>query len=186
MGATKSVKVGMKLRHARLTKGMTLLELAQRVECSESLLSKIENDRVRPSVRVLHKLASALETNITRLFQEDSADADIVLRDGERTSVVLDDVGGTVENLMPRADSRLLQAVLMVIQPGGSSQGTYEHVGEEVGYMLDGTLELTVGERTFLVSSGDSFSFRSDQPHGYRNPTEAPARLLWINTPPTW
>ncbi len=53
-------------------------------------------------------------------------------------------------------------------------------------YVLDGRLELFVGEETFLVEGGDSFCFRSELPHGYRNAGAGEARLILINTPPTF
>lgn len=187
MGAeSQSVRVGTKLRHARRTKGLTLMELAQRVGCSESLLSKIENERVKPSIRVLHKLVSALDTNISHLFQAECQDSDIVLHAGERLCVETDGAGVALESLVPNGVSRLLQATLHTIQPGGTSQGTYEHTGEEVGYVLEGVFELTVGDRSFLLGPGDSFFFRSDQTHGFRNPSDAVTRVVWFNTPPTW
>lgn len=163
-----------------------MIELARRIGCSESLLSKIENDKVRPSVRVLHKLVQALDTNIGHLLQHDDGDADIVLRHGERLCVQAEGPGLTIENLVPSPGSRLLQASLHILEPGSGSVGVYEHVGEEVGYVLEGTLEMTVGERVFLLHQGDSFCFRSDQPHGYRNPSDATTRIIWFNTPPTF
>lgn len=162
------------------------MELAQKLGVSESLLSKIENDKVRPSVRVLHMLVSALDTNISHLLQADSEDADVVLRQGERLSMQVDGVGQTIENLVPNTGSRLMQASLHTLAPGAGSAGNYEHHGEEVGYVLEGTLELTVGERVFIVGQGDSFCFRSDQPHGFRNPSNAVTRVVWFNTPPTF
>lgn len=176
----------MKLRHARRTKGMTLVELARLVGCSESLLSKIENDKVRASVRMLHKLVSALDTNISHLLQADSADSDVILRQGERLCVQADEAGMFIENLVPSPGSRLLQASLHTLQPGAGSSGSLEHNGEEAGYVLEGTLELTVGDRIFMLQDGDSFCFRSDQPHGFRNPSREVSRVVWFNTPPTF
>ena len=34
--------LGVRLRHTRLVAGLTLIQLAQKAECSESLISKIE------------------------------------------------------------------------------------------------------------------------------------------------
>ncbi len=186
----QQVDVGRKLRHWRRVKGLTLMELADRVGCSESLLSKIENDKVRPSIRILHRLVAALEANVSQLFKEDSPEGDVVVRPAERLRISaqgdLQGDGITLENLMPGAGSALMQATLHVVEPGGATDGTIEHAGEEVGYVVEGCLELLVGERTFTLKAGDSFHFRSDQPHGYRNSGTSVARVLWVNTPPTF
>ena len=60
------------------------------------------------------------------------------------------------------------------------------HSGEEIGYVLEGEIELTVDGHKYRAKMGDSFHFRSELPHGYRNVGPTPARILWINTPPTF
>jgi quercetin dioxygenase-like cupin family protein len=60
------------------------------------------------------------------------------------------------------------------------------HEGEEVGYVLSGTFELTVSGVQYILSSGDSFVYRSEEPHSYRNPGAETARVLWVSTPPTF
>jgi mannose-6-phosphate isomerase-like protein (cupin superfamily) len=60
------------------------------------------------------------------------------------------------------------------------------HEGEEVGYVLSGVLELTVSGVEYLLYDGDSFVYRSEEPHSYRNPGEVTTRVLWVSTPPTF
>jgi uncharacterized cupin superfamily protein len=79
-----------------------------------------------------------------------------------------------------------LQANIHRIDPGGESDGRIEHEGEEIGYILQGELELRIDDKTYLLSAGDSFFFPSHLPHGYFNPGEVETRVIWINTPPTF
>lgn len=184
------VEVGRKIRHWRHAKNMTLLELAEKVGCSESLLSKIENDRVRPSIGILHRLVAALGANFSMLFQDHGPDTELVLHEGERLRITAHGMVPAaevqMENLIPGARSKLLQASIHIIPPGGGTEGMIEHVGEEVGYVLAGSLELTVGTRTITIRAGDSFHFRSDVPHGFRNTGDTVARVVWVSTPPTF
>ena len=48
--------LGRRLRHARLAAGLTLLQLARKAQCSESLISKVENGNATPSLAMLHRL----------------------------------------------------------------------------------------------------------------------------------
>ena len=64
------IRFGTKLRHARLARRLRLKDVADKAGCSESMLSKIENDRVAPSIGLLHRLVSALGTNIGALFEQ--------------------------------------------------------------------------------------------------------------------
>jgi uncharacterized cupin superfamily protein len=81
---------------------------------------------------------------------------------------------------------QFLYGSIHVVDPGGGSAGAISHHGEEVGYVLEGTFELTVKDRTYLLNAGDSFFFTSDLPHSYRNPGTVQTRVLWINSPPTF
>ncbi|MGL6021122.1 MAG: cupin domain-containing protein [Gibbsiella quercinecans] len=67
-----------------------------------------------------------------------------------------------------------------------ASDGQIEHHGEEMGYVLEGELELHLGEDIWHLEPGDSFYFPSHVPHGYRNPGTVVARVLWVNTPVTF
>lgn len=185
-------EIGTRLKHARLTKGMSLLQLAGHVGCTESFLSKVEHDKVSPSLTMLHKIVAALEINIARLFREDSSATDPVsiMHEGERLFIKTDSLrqgrGIMLERLVSGAQARLLQANIHHVAPQGSSDGCIEHVGEEMGYVLKGKLEFLVDGKTYLLRKGDSFFFDSSLPHGYRNPGDSEASVLWVNTPPSF
>ncbi len=66
----QEVKIGGRLKHARLVQKLRLRELANRLHCSESFLSKLENDKVRPSLAMLHRIVGILDINIAALFAE--------------------------------------------------------------------------------------------------------------------
>ena len=80
-----AVAIGVRLRHARLTKGLSLRAVADQVGCSESFVSKIENDKVNPSLATLHKLVRVLETNIAALFSDGPDESSVqIFRPGSR------------------------------------------------------------------------------------------------------
>ncbi|MCY1234961.1 HTH-type transcriptional regulator PuuR [compost metagenome] len=80
----------------------------------------------------------------------------------------------------------LLQANIHIVWPGEASDGQIEHQGEEVGYVLEGQLELMLGDDVYLIGPGDAFTFASQVPHGYRNVGDVVARVLWVNSPATF
>lgn len=184
-----STRLGTKLRHRRKVLGLTLSTVAKTAGCSESMVSKIETDRVNPSLTMLRRLAAALEINVAKLFADAPIEG-VVSRHGERPLIDTDALRRgdqvSLERLIPYHDGALLQANIHIIGPGGASDGQITHVGEEMGYLLEGQLELSVGDRTYLIQPGDSFHFNSDLPHGYRNPGAVVAKVLWVNTPPTF
>ena len=76
-----SIRLGRQIRHWRLVQGLTLRDMAELVGCSESLLSKIENDRTTPSLSTLHKIAVALGLSISDIFG--SGESETVTRANE-------------------------------------------------------------------------------------------------------
>jgi transcriptional regulator with XRE-family HTH domain len=175
--------LGARIRHARRVAHLTMTQLAAKAGCSESLISKIENGQATPSVAMLHRIAAALDSNIAVLMEDGPVETP-VMRQGERPVIAAG--GVALERLTLPKRGGLLQANIHIVQPGGASEGQIVHAGEEVGYVLEGELELTLGEERFECRAGDSFTFSSQLPHGYRNVGDAVARVLWVNTPATF
>ena len=187
--ATRS-GIAIRLRLARQVRGMTMKAVADSAGCSESLLSKLENGKATPSLPMLHRLVQALGTNIGWMFEENDGEEGIVFRDGARPLITLDPLrrgeGISLERVIPYSSGHLLQCNIHHIEVGGESAGPIQHAGEEVGYVLNGRIELLVDGRRFALAPGDSFVFGSDLPHAYRNIGDEPASIFWVNTPPTF
>jgi transcriptional regulator with XRE-family HTH domain len=181
--------IGAYLKHARLNQQRSLRQLAEEVGCSESFLSKVENDKIRPSLSMLHKIVSALGVSIGKLFAADkTADSHVIVVRAEDRPILKTyqrgaSKGITLESLVPTSIAILLEANIHRITPGGSSRGVIQHQGEEMGFVLEGKIELNVEGRKFVVNAGDTFFFRSHLKHGYRNIGYDEAQILWVNTP---
>jgi transcriptional regulator with XRE-family HTH domain len=188
--APNGAKLGMRLRLARQTRGLTLKALSDGANCSESLLSKIENGKATPSLPMLHRLVKVLGTNIGWMFEESDGEEGIVFRHGTRPLITLDPLrqgeGISLERVIPYSPGHLLQCNIHHIEEDGESAGPIEHAGEEVGYILNGEIELIVDKQSFQLRPGDAFVFKSDLPHHYRNIGKGRASIFWVNTPPTF
>lgn len=187
--STPPPEVGAKLRHLRRIRGLTLKQIADKVGCSESMLSKIETGKVNPSLTMLRDLVQALDTTIAALFSAEPTTSPVT-RAGGRPVIEVDQLrrgpGVVLERIIPYSPDHFLQCNIHIVAPGGGSDGCITHVGEELGYLLEGRLDLTIDGRLWHLGPGDSFCFRSELPHGYHNPGDVPARVLWVNTPPTF
>ncbi|MDX3925831.1 MAG: cupin domain-containing protein [Shinella sp.] len=188
--STSAARLGTRLRLARQTRGLTLKALAEEANCSESLLSKIENGRASPSLPMLHRLVKVLGTNIGWMFEEADGEEGIVFRAGTRPLISLDPLrrgeGISLERVIPYSPGHLLQCNIHHVEEEGESAGPIEHAGEEVGYVISGEVELIVGDQVFQLKPGDAFVFKSEIPHHYRNVGQGRASIFWVNTPPTF
>jgi transcriptional regulator with XRE-family HTH domain len=182
--------LGVRLRHGRMTKGLRLKDVAEAADCSESMISKIENGRAVPSLNALCRIAEVLELTVGQLFEKPSEPDGLLSRAGERPIVKVDPLrngpGLTLERLIPYDKARLLQGSIHNLAPGGSGGGLVTHEGEEVAYIIEGQVELIIGEAKYLLNAGDSICYRSEIPHGYKNASSDPAKFIVVNTPPSF
>ena len=186
-GNARDLQIGARVRHARILKGMLVRELAAAVGCTESTISKIENDRILPSIPMMQNLITALDRDMASFFGLNPARQSIVQRARERPVTETDPIrrgkGIKYERLVPFAAGNLLEANIHVIEPGGERTDDISNQGEALGLLLEGQIELVVDGTTHTVNAGDSFFFKAHLSSSYRNITTSVARLLWVNTP---
>jgi transcriptional regulator with XRE-family HTH domain len=185
-------RIGVRLRHARALLGLSLREVAERVGVTESFVSKVENNRVRPSLATLHKMVTVLQTNIGVLFADSENDSEqiMLIRQGKRPVIrvlgAAQRQGIRLERLIPARSDNLLQANIHVVPSGEGTDELISHSGQEFGFVLEGDVDLIVAGERYELSQGDAFVFESALPHGYRNRSRRVARIIWVNTPPTF
>jgi quercetin dioxygenase-like cupin family protein len=124
------------------------------------------------------------------MFEPTGTGIEYVSRAGGRPRISAagdgESAGVTLERLVPHGKGHLLQGNIHIVAPGGGSMGAMKHDGDEMGYVLEGRLELSIDDTTYQLGPGDSFSFPSNLAHTYRNPGADVTRVLWVNTPPTF
>src|SRR5689334_22696492 len=90
VAASNGLQIGARVKHARLLAGIRMRELAQKVGCTESMVSKIEAGRVVPSLQMLQRLVAALDRDMASFFGSDLNSPGLVLRAGQRPLVPTD------------------------------------------------------------------------------------------------
>ncbi len=179
------MRIGDKIKRMRLRLNLTQEELAARTELSKGFISQLERDLTSPSIATLMDILEALGSDISAFFSEPlqekvvytSADM-FVKEDQER--------GNDICWLVTNAQKNALEPIMVTIAPGGHTATQDPHEGEEFGYVLSGTIQLILGEKSFKVRKGDSFYFHPNEPHGIENTGKKEARVLWVSTPPSF
>lgn len=185
-------RIGIRIRHARQLMGLSLGELGHRVGLTEGYISKIENDVAVPSLPALHKIVQELGINMNSLFGDSAYDENevFVLRAGDRQRIETGHrrAGNHIvlEQLVPSGPQYLLQINMHIVEPGGGGPDFISHKGQEFGLVMEGSIELHVEENIVQLDVGDVFYFNSERGHRYLNSGETTARVLWVNTPPTF
>lgn len=178
---------GEKIREVRERRQLTLKDVAQRAGLSESLISQIERNKVAPAIDTLLAIVDVLDINLEYLFRDFKRERQVnLVRKADRQRVVLKKM--TYEQLSRVAGSdetHGIEAYFLEIKPGGESESAeYGHAGKELGVVISGTGDFTIGTKTYQLKEGDSISFASNVPHVFRNTGPGPLRAFWVVTPP--
>ncbi len=188
--ADLELRVGKHIRDLRLAKGLSLAELAAKVEVSVGNLSEMERGLSVPSIRTLCLLSKALDISagwLLYLHAESAPPLDpYVVRASARQSIVYSKAG-VVKRLASPLTPGNLQMLLVEIEPGsGSGESGYSHAGEECGIVQEGILNLWIEGGKHTLSQGDSFRFVSTKIHRFENPGNVLTRVIWITSPPLY
>jgi transcriptional regulator with XRE-family HTH domain len=105
-----------------------------------------------------------------------------VVHPHHRKILVLDS-GVTWESLTAmRSDKTDFMFVRYEVGGSSTMEGRLiRHVGTEYGFVLSGTLEITLGFETYRLNPGDSISFDSSRPHRLANAGDVPVEAIWVN-----
>jgi transcriptional regulator with XRE-family HTH domain len=178
---------GEKIREVRERKRMTIREVAEKAGVSESLISQIERNRISPAIDTLLGIIDILEIDMDFIFRDFKRERLVhLVRANEANRALID--GVTYEQLsrtFSSSEEHAIEAYILEIPPGGKSgNDEYGHVGNELGVIIEGEGECTVGKQVYVLKKGDSISFSADAPHRLKNISKKLLRAFWIITPP--
>jgi transcriptional regulator with XRE-family HTH domain len=192
-------EMGDRIRTVRLTHGMSLRTLADRLGVSPSLISQVETGRAKPSVSTLYAIATELGISLdellfidarsnaaeTGLGASDAPDiqlpAEPVQREGTRKAIRL--ASGVVWERLTTASIPNVDFFYVTYEVGGASSPEDEyqrHAGNEWGYILSGKLSVRIGFDEYVLGPGDAIAFDSTTPHRLMNVGEEPVHGVWF------
>jgi transcriptional regulator with XRE-family HTH domain len=184
--AVDETLIGRSLREVRQRRGLTLRAVANEAGVTESFLSQVERDIASPSIATLRRIATALGTTIGTLLDSAGPHGRLVRR-GDRRVVGYAGLGARDEFLTDGPNARL-QVIESSIEPGGGTgPEAYAHESdEECLIVLEGRLDLWVGDETYRLEAGDAIRYPSRVLHRNQNPGPDAARVLFVLTPPSY
>jgi len=184
--------VARKIRELRVEKQYSLQRLAGMASLSSTAIHKIERGEITPTIITLVKIAAALGKKVSYFLGDDEnedtyAPLEIVefSKEGRRRRIINTNNTTLIEHLAVNLKEGILYAAIYSCEPGVSSIGdSNTHEGEEFIYMLDGSMEVTIKNETYLLTKGDSIHFFSAEPHSWKIVGDKPNLTLWVITPP--
>lgn len=172
--------IGRRLRSYREKAGLSMRELAQRVEVSQPFLSQIENGVSSPSMSTVYRLASALGVVPGDLLPAAAAAQVTVVRASEGSFLpVTDRPDAAVGRIMVSESSRALEVIEYHIEPGQYLEEWFESDGETALYLIAGTLDVELdGIGTFRLGARDLIHHPSAVRHRWLLVDDQPVDLV--------
>ena len=129
------MKIGERLKRLRMINSLTQEELASRADLTKGYISQLENDATSPSIATLKDILDVVGVSMQEFFSE-TTDEDIVFGKDARVQATDDDDKFRVELLVPGAQNREMDPVIVTLDPGGEMDEQPFHEGEEFGFVL--------------------------------------------------
>jgi transcriptional regulator with XRE-family HTH domain len=167
--------LGARVRATRLGRSLSLAAAAGRAGVSRSMLSAVERGAKVPTVLVLDRIATALDTTIARLLGEERAARVVVLRHASQ-DVARDPSGWERRILSPVLPGVEFELMRTTIGPGVDAGVFAPHARGSREYlaMERGTLQLTIDGTPYTLRAGDSVYYAGDCHHQFANPGREP------------
>jgi quercetin dioxygenase-like cupin family protein len=167
---------------------MSLRDLSRLTGFSIGFLSLVERGQSSLALTSLYKVAKALESEVADFFQPNGGVPEEhppphVTRAGEHAELSIAGSNRTYQLLSDRAPDRVLEPLLVTVQPTETAEEPYSHDGEEFAYVLSGSLLVIVAGTPYDLGPGDSIYFPATVPHAIHNNSDESVRVLWVLTP---
>ena len=171
--------LGKRLKDIRRSRGMTLQNVAEASGLSASMVSLVERGQASPSISTLVSLCDALSIHVVDLFAGIvSQPGTVVMRESQ--PAVRSSEGVTRRTILD--DAALgIELIDYVFEQGAMTGKAAHHSGAEIGFILEGELEVEVGDESHTLAPGDAVHFLSSLPHRFANVAPGQTRAVWVN-----
>ncbi|MBN1574344.1 MAG: cupin domain-containing protein [Deltaproteobacteria bacterium] len=184
---TEDLKVGEKIKLLREKMNLSLSDLADRSGFSTAIISQIENHMISPPLGTIIKLSKALEVQPGYFFKEKPTSPYVIVREDDRKEVSRVaskegvSYGYSYESLGADKKDRKMEPFVVTLEPGTVKKVKQStHDGEEFIFVLEGEMEVTLGDHSDILSPGDSIYYDSTIPHKVTAVGETPTKILAV------
>lgn len=174
--------IGPKVRELRQQLGLSLQQLAQHSEVSAAAIHKVERGDMVPTITTLLKLASALRTPIGHFVADAAPETPVAsyIPAADRTRLRSSADGMELAGISGSPQRFHTKGALATIEPGAKGSGEL-YPGEDLLFVLTGTLAFDVAGEHYTLRRGDALQFPTDRTVHWSNPGRSEARVLWVS-----
>lgn len=176
-------RLAERIKELRAGRALTLDALAERSGVSRSMISLIERGETSPTAALLERLAFGLDVPLASLFDAPRASAVPIARLADQPAWRDPASGYVRRNVSPAGFPSPIQIVEVDFPPGARvafDSGQRDVRVHQQIWVIDGAIEVSVGDTVHALGTGDCLAFVLDRPTAFRNATDATARYAVI------
>jgi transcriptional regulator with XRE-family HTH domain len=161
-------QIGKNIKSLRLSLKLTLDGLADKTGLTKGYLSKVENSEKSPPVSTLIVIAKALGVTLSRIFGEETMESRCsVVKREERQFMAKTGIafGYSYETLAHKYPDKKMEPSILTIPADSRESAVFQHEGEEMMLVIEGTMRFFHGEDEYILETGDCVYFDSNLPH---------------------
>lgn len=178
--AQNTYDLGAAIRQRRKEVDLTMQQVADGAGLSVGFISQVERNIAAPSLGSLASIARVLETPLSRFLDQPYEVAETT-RQELRQPYKIPGAEMAYERLSHVFDGSRLHSVI-VHEPPGQRVEPISHPGEEMFFILAGTITVEIEGDSQILSQGDSIHFDSTRVHSTWNHSDTTASVLWCGT----
>jgi len=155
-------------------------EMALGIEIPEEVYCKYESGELDIPISVLYKIAVRLGVDATVLLtgEDPRMDTASVCRRGKGVRIERYP-GYEFSSLAYNFKGRTIEPLLVFLDPSKESAAPVTHSGQEFNYVIEGKVKITIGQREYILETGDCIYFDAGLPHG-QAALDGPAQFITI------
>jgi len=176
-------RIADRVRSLRAERKLSLEALASRSSVSRAMISRVERGEASPTAVVLEKIATGLGCTLSSLFDDSAAPASPVARAADRVTWRDPESGYRRRNISPANFASPIRIVDVHFPAGATvafETGARDSALAQQIWVLDGAIEITVGDDVHRLETDDCLAMNLDVPVTFRNRTRKDARYVVV------
>ena len=175
-------EIGAKVKALRAERGLSGRKLAAAADISQPFLSQLESGQTSVAIATLYRIAHALAVSPADLLPGPPATEIEVIRATDLHHIpVSEEPPSTMASAVFREGRRITELSDFLIEPGQHVEEWFESSGENVVYMIDGSIRVEFkGRDDVVLGPGDAMFYPAHIPSRWRLESDSPARVVLV------
>lgn len=174
-------EISDRIREMREISGFTREQMAAELGVSLPVYSEYETKGENIPISAIYHIANLFKVDMFQLLtgMTPRIDTFCVMPSG-RGEKIDRYPGYYFQGLASRYRDKIMEPMIVTVEPSDADPGLVTHPGQELNYVLEGSVLVLFDDKRILLEKGDSIYFNPAHPHGQRAMNSRTAKFLTV------